>query len=107
MGTHDVEGEITLRYFEGCPNWKVAKERIEVVLAKLGQTRTVRLEPVETPQQADEHEFRGSPTVLIDGHDPFEAVGPTGLSCRVYRTDAGLEGAPSVEQLLVALKETA
>lgn len=105
MGRHDV-GEITLRYFDGCPNWQVAKERIEVVLGQLGETRTVELERVETPQQADELEFRGSPTILIDGKDAFDATGPTGLSCRVYRTDAGLEGAPSVEQLLVALKET-
>ena len=105
MGRHEVGAEVTVRYFDGCPNWKVAKERIEVVLGQLDETRTVRLERVETPQQADELSFRGSPTILIDGKDPFGAAGPTGLSCRVYRTDAGLEGAPSVEQLMVALKE--
>lgn len=100
-----MEGEITLRYFDGCPNWQVAKERIEQVLTELGQDQTVKLERVESPEQADELEFRGSPTVLIDGKDPFDATGPTGLSCRVYRTDAGLEGAPSVDQLVAALKE--
>lgn len=106
MGRHDVGREITLRYFDGCPNWQVAKERIEVVLAQLGETIAVTLERVETPQEADELAFRGSPTILIDGRDAFEAFGPTGLSCRVYRTEVGLEGAPSVEQLMVALKET-
>ena len=104
MGRSDVGGEVTLRYFDGCPNWKVAKERIEAVLGELDETRPVRLQRVETPQQADELDFRGSPTILINGEDPFETTGPTGLACRVYRTDAGLEGAPSVEQLLVALK---
>lgn len=98
--------DITLRYFDGCPNWQVAKERIEVVLDQLGQTRTVRLQRVETPQQADELDFHGSPTILIDGVDPFDATGPASLSCRVYRTDAGLEGAPSVDQLVGVLKET-
>lgn len=97
--------DIMLRYFDGCPNWQVAKERIEVVLGQLGETGAIRLERVETPHDADELDFRGSPTILIDGKDPFDAAGPTGLSCRVYRTDAGLEGAPSVEQLMVALKE--
>ena len=98
--------EITLRYFDGCPNWKVAKERLEAALGQLAETGAVRLERVETPQQADELGFRGSPTVLIDGNDPFHANGRPGLSCRVYRTVGGLEGAPSVKQLMVALKET-
>lgn len=96
---------ITLRYFDGCPNWQVAKERIEQVLAELGESRKLSLERVETAAQADELEFRGSPTVLIDGRDPFDATGPTGLSCRVYRTDVGMEGAPSVDQLVAAFKE--
>lgn len=106
MGRRGVGRDITLRYFDGCPNWQVAKERIEVVLAQLGETRAVTLERVETPQEADELDFRGSPTILIDGVDPFDAGGPAGLSCRVYRTDAGLEGAPSVDQLVGVLKET-
>lgn len=98
--------DITLRYFDGCPNWQVAKERIEAVLDQLDEMRAVTLERVETSQEADELGFRGSPTILIDGRDPFDATGPPGLSCRVYRTDVGLEGAPSVEQLMAALKET-
>lgn len=98
--------DIALRYFDGCPNWQVAKERIEMALDQLDETSTVRLERLETQQQADEVDFRGSPTILIDGRDPFDAAGPRGLSCRVYRTEVGLEGAPSVEQLLATLKET-
>lgn len=105
MGRLDVAADVTLRYFDGCPNWKVAKERIETALGQLGGGRAVRLERVETPQQADELGFRGSPTILIDGRDPFDAAGPTGLSCRVYRTDAGMEGAPSVDQLVGVLKD--
>lgn len=105
MGRHDVGAEITLRYFDGCPNWKVAKERIEAALGQLAETGAVRLERVETPQQADELGFRGSPTVLIDGRDPFDAAGPPGLSCRVYRTEEGMEGSPSLDQLMAALRE--
>lgn len=101
-----MDGEITLRYFDGCPNWQVAKTRLEEVLEQLDERRSLELQRVETAQQADELDFRGSPTILIDGKDPFDASGPTGLSCRVYRTDAGLEGSPSVEQLALVLKRT-
>jgi hypothetical protein len=96
---------ITLRYFDGCPNWEVARARLGEALNQLGQARPLVLERVETPDEADDLEFRGSPTILIDGIDLFDATGPTGLSCRMYRTDAGLEGAPSVDQLVAALTE--
>ena len=59
---------------------------------------------VTTPEQAQSTGFRGSPTVLVDGRDPFaDPDAPVGLSCRVYRTDAGLAGAPTVEQLFAVL----
>jgi hypothetical protein len=48
--------------------------------------------------------FRGSPTLLIDGHDPFASERDSvGLACRVYRTSEGKDGAPSVEDLRAAL----
>lgn len=98
--------EITLRYFDGCPNWQVARKRIEQALDQLGETGRVTLEQIESPERADEVQFRGSPTTLIDGKDRFDAAGPTGLSCRVYETEAGLQGAPSVEQLVAVIEET-
>ena len=59
---------------------------------------------VSTPEQAEAAGFRGSPTVLVNGRDPFaDPDAPAGLSCRVYPTEAGLAGAPTVEQLLEAL----
>lgn len=98
------ESGITIRYFDGCPNWEVARARLGEAFKELGEARPLLLERVETPKEADDLDFRGSPTVLIDGIDPFDATGPTGLSCRMYRTDVGLEGAPSVDQLVAALK---
>ncbi|MDK1017238.1 MAG: thioredoxin family protein, partial [Actinomycetota bacterium] len=48
--------------------------------------------------------FHGSPTVLINGIDPFaENDAPVGLSCRIYRTDEGLAGTPTIDQLRQAL----
>ena len=49
--------------------------------------------------------FRGSPTVLVDGRDPFaDESAPAGLSCRVFATPEGLRGAPTVGQLLAVLR---
>lgn len=95
---------VVLRYFDGCPNWRVAQERLRQVLDELGTDAAIELETVETPERAQELAFRGSPTVLIDGMDLFlDETAPVGLACRIYRTDEGTQGAPSLSQLRVAL----
>ena len=61
-------------------------------------------EVVDTFEDATRLEFRGSPSLLIDGRDPFlDQAGDVGLSCRIYRTEQGLQGAPSVDQLVAIL----
>lgn len=56
---------------------------------------------VETPEEADRVDFRGSPTILVDGVDPFadESDPVGGLSCRVYETADGPAGSPTLDQL--------
>ena len=97
--------KITLRYFDGCPNWRLAEARLRRVLAAVGApSAELALERVETPEDAERMGFLGSPTVLVDGDDPFAGEGlPVGLACRVYRTERGPEGAPSEAQLRAAL----
>ena len=93
--------QVTLQYFEGCRGWKVTERRLREVL---GPDAVVGYRRVESHAEAVALGFRGSPTVLIDGVDPFaEAAAPAGLACRIYRTDQGPEDAPSVEQLRKAL----
>jgi hypothetical protein len=59
---------------------------------------------VETPEDAERLGFVGSPTILIDGHDPFARRDELPrMACRVFSTPNGLEGSPSVEQLVDAL----
>jgi hypothetical protein len=98
--------KVSLLYFDGCPNWRVARARLVEALRRGGLTgEEVERVLVTTPEQAQAMRFRGSPTVLIDGLDPFAPVDdrPFGLTCRVYRTDAGLAGSPTVEQLVDVL----
>lgn len=90
--------DVTLRYFDGCPNWERTARDLEALADDLHLAIT--LERVETPQDAERLGFRGSPTVLIDGRDPF-ATGdePVGLACRIYDTPEGPAGAPTRRQL--------
>jgi hypothetical protein len=96
---------VVLLFSPDCPNWRVADERLRKALALVGRDGVrVQHRLVASAEQAEAAGFRGSPTVLVNGQDPFaEAGAPAGLSCRVFRTDAGLTGAPTVEQLLAVL----
>lgn len=98
--------DVVLQYFDGCPNWEVARDRINSVLdTKQG---SMRFEKVDTIDKAEAVGFRGSPTVLIDGTDPFaDESAPVGLACRIYTTEDGTDGAPSIGQLKEALGHAA
>ncbi len=96
---------MTLQYFDGCPNWKTTASNIRSLLADHRIVADVEYQLIDTQQAAEVHRFRGSPTVLIDGADPFaDPEAPFGLSCRVYLTPRGLAALPSKEQLLDALQ---
>lgn len=62
--------EITLQYFDGCPNWEVLDRRLAELLDGRSDIRVTR-QLVETAEDAERLGFHGSPTVLVDGVDPF------------------------------------
>lgn len=96
---------VELAYFDGCPNWHLADERLRGVLAATEANVDITYRTVTSPAEAERLGFRGSPTIFVNGHDPFaDEVAPVGLACRIYQTDAGAEGAPSVAQLTKALR---
>lgn len=98
--------QVKVLYFDDCPNWKVARQRLQEALRAAGLASTVEVsyQTVETPEEAERVGFRGSPTILVDGRDPWTDGGATGgLSCRIYVTEHGPDGAPSVAQLAQAL----
>lgn len=94
--------KLELLYFDDCPNWKVAAERLDAVAASRGVVVVRRV--VGTAEEAEASRFAGSPTVLIDGRDPFASGdGRFGLACRVYNTPDGPAGSPTVAQLEAVL----
>ncbi len=95
--------DITLLYFEDCPSWKVADERLTAIAAERADIRLTR-HLVETPAEAERTRFHGSPSILVDGVDVFAAPGAeVGLSCRRYLTPDGYQGAPTLAQLRAVL----
>lgn len=92
-----------------CPH-QVATEAVlytaleDVGLHQVAITTTV----INTNVEANRRGFTGSPTVLIDGTDPFAHVEqPTSLSCRIFQNPDGPSGIPDLRQLRQALKQAA
>ncbi len=95
--------EVTVLYVELCPHVALAAERVATALDRLGIDGPVLEQVVESEERAAALGFGGSPTVMVDGVDLFPAR-TAGLSCRLYATEDGAEGAPSVGQLVEALR---
>ena len=92
---------VVLQYFDGCPHWQLAARHLsEAVQRAAVTTVSVEYQLVDTPEEARRIGFQGSPTILVDGQDAFAPEEPAvGLACRVYTTETGPCGAPSVVQL--------
>ncbi len=96
---------VELLYFDGCPSYLVAEERLRRVLREWGLDAHIEMVRVETDEEALRLAFPGSPTIRVDRRDLF----PTGervegaLGCRIYVTPEGLAGAPTIEMIRQAL----
>lgn len=101
-----AQPEIELLYFDDCPNWKEADGLLLEAAASVGLLDPkISYRKVMSSLEAEEMGFRGSPTILIDGRDPFADAGtPAGLSCRVYRSEGRTSGSPSLDQIRDALR---
>jgi hypothetical protein len=98
---------VELLVVAGCPHEREAEALLRQALDDVGgRLVDVEVRVVTADDVADLPQFGGSPTVLIDGVDPLTEgqADQVGLSCRVYRTPAGLAGVPSLEQLRQALR---
>jgi len=99
--------QVSVWYFADCPNWADAGRRIRIALDTIGRDDVeVRFHAVETAEEAAELGFGGSPTFLVDDVDLFDPPTSVGsLTCRVYPTEDGLSGVPTVAVLVARLTE--
>ena len=98
--------ELIMLTVPDCPNAAALEERLAAVLTDYPDA-VVRRRQVADEQEAAETGMAGSPTLLINGTDPFAVPGQApGLSCRLYRDATGRPaGAPSVADLRRALEQ--
>jgi hypothetical protein len=98
--------ELTLLTVPGCRNAAVFEQRLAAALAGRPVV-VVRRREVPDEREAARAWMCGSPTLLVNGVDPFALPGQVpGLSCRLYRDVTGrLEGAPPVAALRWALEQ--
>ncbi|MER7070599.1 thioredoxin family protein [Terrabacter sp. NPDC000476] len=96
--------DVTVLYFDGCPSWQDAVEHVHAAAARTGVQVELSTVAVASSDDADRLAFTGSPTILLDGTDPFAQPGASpALACRLYATPQGLAGSPTVDQLIEAL----
>jgi hypothetical protein len=96
--------ELVLLTVPDCPNAAAFEERLATVLAE-HPGAAVHRRVIADEREATLAGMHGSPTLLVNGADPFATPGqPPSLSCRLYRDAPGRTGpAPSVQALRQAL----
>jgi len=98
--------ELTLLTVPDCPNAAAFEQRLAAALAGRPDA-VVRRREVASEREAVQAGMHGSPTLLINGVDPFAVPGQVpGLACRLYRDAAGrAAGAPTAAALRRALHQ--
>jgi hypothetical protein len=78
---------------------------LDARLAELGYPRVIQ-RVITSQAEAEQLGMTGSPTLLLDGADPFARPGqPPSVSCRLYLDEYGRQSpAPSPGQLRAALR---
>jgi hypothetical protein len=100
---------VSFLYYEDCPSYDLALERLREVMAEEGIPGEVEVIMVETEEQARELRFVGSPTICLDGQD----IDPSSdsryaLTCRAYRLeDDRISPLPSKDMIRRALTSLA
>jgi hypothetical protein len=88
-----VAMELVLLTVPDCPNAAAFEQRLAAALA--GRPDAVlHRRVIASEQEAAREGMHGSPTLLVDGTDPFATPGqPPSLSCRLY-TDVACQPGP-------------
>ncbi len=98
--------KIELLWFDGCPSYQNAQDMLEQVLREEKIDAAIEMVQVQDSAAAVAKRFLGSPTIHLNGVDPFTEPGQNNfaMQCRVYRTPAGLQGWPTKEMLRAAVR---
>lgn len=96
---------IELLTIPGCPHSRSARELFANALELEGiDPATLTVTEITTDADATAVSFRGSPSFIIDGTDPFPSNAAPALTCRVYPSRRGFVGQPDLEPLRAAIR---
>lgn len=100
MSTSRPIRTLTVLAVADCPNVSLLLDRLRQVLADNPEFE-VTSHVVDDQAGAERWGMHGSPTLLVDGVDPFAPAGQQcNVSCRLYRhADGRVEGVPSLAEL--------
>ncbi len=106
MVSHPDGGmKIELLHIADCPNWEETLRLLRAALDATGhQDVRIGLEVLDSVDSAARRQFAGSPTIRVDGFDPFPSgSGTPSLACRVFASPRGIAGHPTQDQLEEAI----
>ncbi|HEY8178771.1 MAG TPA: thioredoxin family protein [Candidatus Limnocylindria bacterium] len=84
---------VELLYWDGDPNYMTTRQRLVEVLTEDAFETPIQMVAVNRPDDAELLDFRGSPTIRIDGVDiQPNADAPVGLALRRYPADDDPDG---------------
>jgi hypothetical protein len=84
---------VELLYWDGDPNYMTTRQRLVEVLTEDAFETPIQMVAVNRADDAELLDFRGSPTIRIDGVDiQPDAESPIGLALRRYPADDDLDG---------------
>jgi hypothetical protein len=96
---------IQLLYFDDCPSYQTALTLLQEALGAVGRSDVIQTIEIKDNADVERWKFIGSPTIRIDGIDPFDqGTSNYGMECRVFNTPNGLIGWPTREMLVEALE---
>ncbi len=91
--------KIEFLYFEGCPSYKKALDYLKEIIDEEKIDAKIELVLVESPEDAQEVGFQGSPSIKINGEDMEGKQNGYSFTCRIYNIDGALTGIPSKEYI--------
>ena len=99
---------VELLWWEGCPSHPQALADLREALRAEGIHEDVlEVRHIASDEEAERTGFAGSPTIRIDGEDPFPPGPgePHGLTCRVYRlSDGRISPVPDPDEVRATLR---
>jgi hypothetical protein len=102
---HAARVDVELLVVPNCPHEQAVYELTRSALNGLDLIASITTTVIGTEEEAQARGFIGSPTILVNGQDPFAEPGASvGIACRMYPTLSGLAGVPPLGELRAALQ---